>query len=262
MRFLLKSIQSWRDYVVLVMTVLLSLGFMFYTNESEKQGGIHLITLELMGRITAPLYAFQSLLNLKEKNSELIYQNAQLQIKNARLSEADKENERLRQLVGFGPYQQLTVTAAKVIGKSKSGGFYTILLKTNKSAAIQKNMPVINAQGLVGKIVSVSPNFAMCQLLKDRNFRAAARIQRTRIEGIFSSRGDQFGFLVGVHHRADVKTGDIVITSGMNSLYPQGLEIGKIVDLKQDERGLFQEVLVDPAVDFESIEEVFVIQHN
>jgi rod shape-determining protein MreC len=254
-----KKYDTLRDYSLLSVLLLFSLVLMFYSNKNENDAGIHFITFALLDKINAPILALQQVLNTEYENSLLRKENASLQMQLSRLKEMEQENGRLRELLGFKSMQTYRTIPAKVIGHNRQAGIAAIQLEISADAKIKKNMPVLNAQGLVGKVLQVSGRFATCQLVTDRNFSAAARVQRSRVEAIYQSQEEEIGQLIGIHHRSDVQQGDVVVTSGMNSLFPAGLVLGTVTRVEKDERELFQKAYVKSAVEFDKLEEVLII---
>jgi rod shape-determining protein MreC len=242
--------------------IFISLFILFGANKSEDTGGIHALAIQAAGRITAPVSTFKQLLRVYEENRRLRYQNSMLQLKNARLAEAFEENKRLRKLVDFAPPKRYDSKAAKVIGSGGVASIKTILIDGGRDQGVRRDMPVVSTEGLVGRIIEVSSGFAVTQLLVDRNFRAAARIQRSREVGIFKWTKGEFGELAGIHQRADVVPGDALITTGQNSLFPPGLKIGEVTSVRKNPGGLFLQIGIKPAVDFTKLAEVFVINYR
>lgn len=136
----------------------------------------------------------------------------------------------------------------------------TIILDVGIPDSIRKDQPIVSADGLVGRIINVSEHVSIGQILMDRNFRAGARVQRSRVEGIIKWAGGNRCALSEVHKRADVHLGDVVVTSRTSTLFPPGLRIGSVVEIDSQSSNLYQTIFVKPFVDFSKLEEVFVIR--
>jgi rod shape-determining protein MreC len=128
--------------------------------------------------------------------------------------------------------------------------------------SVKKNMAVVTADGLVGKVFSVAGKLSNVQLLLDRNYRVSAMIQRSRTLGIIRIAGNNRLELAEIPKRSDIEVGDRVVTSGLSLTYPNGLDIGRVARIDNDEQGMFMKVLVEPAVDFSRLEEVFIIRQT
>jgi rod shape-determining protein MreC len=228
-------------------------------NNHVKNGHIQSIAIQFMGHITEPVWKARQILDSVRENHELRYENALLKLENASLMEAYYENIRLRKLLNVGLIENFNCIPAKILGRNFVG-IHSVLLSAGKDQGVKVNMPIISAEGLAGKIISVSSDYSTAQLLIDRNFRVAARDQKTRVEGIFQWTEGEYGRMMDVHHRAEIEKGDQIITSGMSSLFPPGLPIGMVTKIEDRESVLFKTVWVKPFVDFRKLEEVFVIQ--
>ena len=248
-----------RDYGVLTLLIFLSLGLIFLTNREHESGPVYRISLDLMGRISAPVWEVRELFDQRSENRLLRMENTRLRLEISAMREAFYENQRLRRLLDFGLVDRFDCVPAKVLGREPTG-IHTILISAGLDDSIAVNMPVVAPDGLVGKVLNVGDQVSSVQILMDRNFRVAARDQKSRIEGIFSWAEQNYGRLEGVHHRAQISVGDTVITSGMSSIFPSGLLIGVVSNVDAEESLLFQKIRVKPTVQFETLEEVFVLR--
>jgi rod shape-determining protein MreC len=120
-------------------------------------------------------------------------------------------------------------------------------------------MPVISDEGLVGKVIAVGESYSLAQILYNKEFRVGAKVQRSRVDGILTWEGGGELRLTNVPKTQDVRTGDVVITSGYSNVFPKDITIGFVSSVRQKSGSLFHEISVQPAVDFPSLEQVFVI---
>ena len=181
--------------------------------------------------------------------------------KNRQLEEIEFSNQRLRNLLSFQRNVTDRVLAAEVIGKDPSPWFKTIIIDKGSFDGIEKGLPVVIPEGIVGQVISVSSRHSKVLLIIDPNSAADALIQRTRSRGLIKgSLGGRclFQYVLRKH---DIRVGDTVISSGLDSVYPKGLQIGKVSGVVRRNAGIFQEVTVIPYVDFEKIEEVLVVMN-
>ena len=138
----------------------------------------------------------------------------------------------------------------------------TILIDIGQSDGVTDRMPVVTADGLVGRILEVHAWTAIVQLLLDRNCRVSAIVQRqSRTQGIVMAEEGAF-YLRHVPIRSEVEEGDVVVSSGLGGIFPGGLLIGTVTALGHEERGLFREVMLTPGVNFSNLEEVFVLKER
>ena len=134
-----------------------------------------------------------------------------------------------------------------------------IMLDVGLKNGVQKNMPIVLSDGLVGKIYQVSENHAFGHILLDQNFRVSAKVLRSGTKGIISWKRGQLCNLDEVPNRSDIQPGDLVVTSGFSDIFPEGLYIGKVSSAINTQRELFMKIKVKPDIDFNRLEEVLVI---
>jgi rod shape-determining protein MreC len=121
-------------------------------------------------------------------------------------------------------------------------------------------MPVVGDGGLVGVVASVNDHYAIVRILYNTDFRASAKSQRTRVDGILAWDGEDL-LLTNVAKNLDVVAGDTLITTDYSSTYPPNIRIGIVSEVAEQQGSLFKRVLVTPGVDFVKLEEVFVISY-
>ena len=196
------------------------------------------------------------------KENEQLQRELSLTIeKNRQLAEIEFSNQRLRNLLSFQRNVTDHVLAAEVIGKDPSPWFKTIIIDKGSFDDIEKGLPVVIPEGIVGQIISVSSRHSKVLLIIDPNSAADALIQRTRSRGLIKgSLGGRCLFQYALR-KHDIRVGDTVISSGLDGVYPKGLQIGKVSGVVRRNAGIFQEVTVTPYVDFEKIEEVLVVMN-
>ena len=211
-------------------------------------------------RLTEGLWLkYFGLINLREQNDRLRKEIDILRMENTRYRELLATNRRLRDLLQFKETIHWPVMAAQVIGRDPTGWFKSVIIDKGSNSGLKVNMPVVNASGVVGRLVSVSPNYAKALLMIDQNSAVDCIIQRSREKGIVKGLSEKICKLEYVVRTSDVVPGDTVITSGMGRVFPKGLPVGVVVDAANVPGDLFQDIRVRPKVDFSKIEEVLVI---
>lgn len=170
------------------------------------------------------------------------------------------ENERLRALLGLRDTLPTSAVAARITGAEASGLFRTATLNKGHQDGIARGFAVISGGGAVGQIVSTSPHASRVLLLDDHASGVDALVRRTRARGIVEG-GTQAGCrLKYVKRREDIRVGDKVITSGLDGIFPKGLAIGEIVQLGEEDHGLYRTADIRPAVEFAKLEEVLIVE--
>lgn len=261
MRILHEWFVHRKDHLALFAASLFSIILIFSNNEQQLQV-VRVWTLDGFGFIFEKWSDLRRFNQVYVENERLRKKNSELMLENSRSKEAMLENQRLRDLLAFKSESQLELVPAKVVGKQSNGFINSVILATGESDSVAKNMPIVTAQGLVGKIVTVAKSHSVSQLLLDRNFRVSAKVQRSRVTGIVRWHEGNQVVLSQVPKRSDVKVGDRIISSGFSTIFPEGLSIGLVVECHEDVEGMFMHIVVEPSVDFSKLEEVFVIKNQ
>ena len=167
----------------------------------------------------------------------------------------------LEELLQLRSRAQVQTAAAAVIGATPPAptpDFRTITIDKGTRDGLRQDMAVIAPLGVVGRLIVPAVRSAKVQLLVDRNAAAGALIERSRAQGVVLGSGEERLRMDYVSEVADVVVGDVVVTSGIDGIYPKGFVIGK-VDAVEKNGSAFKRITVRPAVDFLSLEEVLVI---
>jgi rod shape-determining protein MreC len=181
--------------------------------------------------------------------------DAQIQIQEQRaLADRSRGLERLLEL---RDRLKLKTAAAEIIGAGVSPDFRTVTIDKGLLQGLGPDMAVIAAAGVVGRVVVPSARASKVQLLIDRNAAAGALIERSRAQGVVVGSGDARLRMDYVSEVADVMAGDVVVTSGIDGIFPKGFVIGRVDSV--DKSGGARRILITPAVDFSSLEEVLVV---
>ncbi|MEP7118633.1 MAG: rod shape-determining protein MreC, partial [Acidobacteriota bacterium] len=178
----------------------------------------------------------------------------ELQVQRARAERADA----YRSLLQFRARVALTTTGAEVIAASASPEFRTVTIDKGTSDGLAADMAVVAPAGLVGRVTRPSRRAALVQLIIDRNAAAGAVIERTRVQGIVVGLGDGTLRMDFAPATGDVVAGDVVVTSGIDGLYPGGFTLGRVERVGKGD-GVYYEIIVRPSVDFFRLEDVLVV---
>ena len=179
--------------------------------------------------------------------------------KNIRYKEIQLSDSRLRSLLNFKKSMADPVLSAEVIGKDPSPWFKTILIDKGKEDGLARGMSVVVPKGIAGQITEVSSHYSKVLLIIDPNSAVDALVQSGRARGII--KGDAAGqcLFKYVLRKHNIKIGDVVVSSGLDGVFPKGLAVGRVSNVYKPKAGIFQEVTVTPFVDFEKLEEVLVV---
>lgn len=198
-------------------------------------------------------------IGLHDENIALKKRADELSIENQLLREQADENKRLRDLLVFRKKFEHKMMPAEIIGRDPSGWFKTVLVDKGSADGVLKEAGVIAPEGVVGRVIEVGLTSSKILLLCDINSYVDALIKRTRTHCIVVGRGEQLCTLSYVIKTEDVAPDDVIVSSGINTMYPKGIIIGTVTKINRDRSGFFQSIMVKPAVDFSKLHEVLIV---
>jgi len=202
------------------------------------------------------------LVDVRSENRRLKREMESFRREQSRYKELVTAHERLRSLLQFKEVIQRPVVAAQVIGLDPTGWFKSVIIDKGKNAGLRWDMPVVNASGVVGRIVSVSNNYAKVLLIIDQNSAVDCLTQRSRDRGMVKGTSGQVCKMDYMAKSSNAVVGDMIITSGLGGVFPKGLPVGVISGVEAGEGKLFKDIDVMPSVDFSKLEEVLVIRNT
>lgn len=201
-----------------------------------------------------------ALRGVREENVALRQQNAALLAQVQALLEARAENERLRALLAFSEQAKGLQVAARVIGVNPVPTLLSVRIDRGEADGVRKGMPVVTSEGVVGSVERATGSHADVVLLHDRNTTIGVRVDRTRVRASAAGAGKGLALkLENALRTDDIRDGDLVVTSGTDGIYPPGLVVGRLANVKRGTYGMFQAADIVPAVDTTRLEEVLVL---
>ncbi|TLM68849.1 MAG: rod shape-determining protein MreC [Deltaproteobacteria bacterium] len=189
---------------------------------------------------------------------DLDAESRRLRAEMAGIEELKRENDRLRRLLGFVEEHPRRSVAARVIAEDASSWFRTIEIDRGYEDGVTEGLSVVDAAGLVGRVVRSTAHAAQVLLITDASSAVAVLVQDERIRGVCRGQGGTLALDFALVQDA-IQVGDGVITSGLGGVFPKGLVVGYVRSVHREQFGLFQTVEVEPAVDFAHLEEVLVL---
>lgn len=218
---------------------------------------------DVAGAVLSPpqslLRSLTSGVRLPGENARLRASATRLALENFSLREAEIENLRLRRLLEFEAASWFRLEAAAVLARDAGRYGRSLKISKGRAAGLRENMPVVNHEGLVGKVIEVDAGSSFVQILQDPDCRVSALVQRTRVAGIMAWDPGEGARLLDVPHHADVEVGDLIVTSGLGEIFPKGILIGRVERVAYEQGHLFRRIEVQPFVDFSHLEEVFIV---
>jgi rod shape-determining protein MreC len=193
-----------------------------------------------------------------KENVELRRKVGTLTTENLKLRQSEGDLRRMRALLNYSEHFDMPTSMAQTIMLDTAGRFKSIIIDRGSADGVMVNDVVANANGLIGRVVLTTSDLAKVQLINDNNSAVGSLIERTRRQGVVRGNGSNAIQLSDIPALADVQAGDRILTAGIDGIYPRGVAIGTVVRAEPGE-SLFKNVVVKPAVDFGTIEEVIVI---
>jgi rod shape-determining protein MreC len=225
-------------------------------NVSSKAGGA-------TSNFFRQIFNFQSIAaeneQLKQRLTEM-----ESELHNARLQSA--ENERLKGLLDLRDQGTYQTVPARVIARDPSIWFNTITISRGSSSGVKVNMPVVSATGIVGRVITVSPWASQVMLVTDEKAGAGAVVGQLGQSGALGSvRGRPDLGLIEMRYVSGMEkvvVGDYVVTTGQDGIYPPGLNVGEIVDVKNGTATQPHQILIRPGARLDRLEEVAVLLYE
>ncbi len=202
---------------------------------------------------------YLDLINIKKENESLKNDLIKLQAQLGDMTELKLENERFSHLLEFQKRSQSKLRAARIIGRDLLPDYRSITIDKGADDGVKKGQAIVTTNGVVGYVLNVEQNTSHILLLTDRYAVIDSLVQRSRVRGILHGQSSDRCLLKYIKRDDDVKPGDIIISSGIDRIFPKGFPIGKVLSVKNDDYGLGQEVEVQPISNPSHLEEIFVI---
>ena len=264
-----------------VTIVLLSVAFcgmIIYSLQSDANGisssvsivvsPLQKIVYNINSRVKETVDFFLNFSEVKLENEQLKQKNAELANELIEYESLKDEVERLREALNFtesrSNYNYVGVNIIGYSGSSLSDGY---IIDKGSNDGIAKNMVVVSYKGLVGKVTKVSSNFAVVQSILNENIAVAVMDQQTRdatgvLQGLSDKKDTNMTVVYNLPIDSDVKEGDIIITSGLGKIYPKEIPVGTVVSVQEDNVKVMKSAVVEPFVNFNKLEELFVVIPN
>ena len=230
------------------------------------QGALLEVTAPIERVISAPFDGIQSfyegyvdLINVRAENRRLSGRIAEVESENLQFREALVASGHLGRVAAMRDEIEIPMLPAEIVGLDVSPWFRSVLVDRGADQGIEPGHPVITHEGVVGVVTATSGHAAKTMLLLDRQSAVDALVQRSRARGVLRGVGRdrlEFEFVV---RGADVVEGDEVVTSGLGGIYPKGLRLGRVSELREAGGRLTRIAVIEPAVDLGHLEQVFIM---
>ena len=185
--------------------------------------------------------------------------SAQHESLKALYAETKNENDRLKAIIAFRETSPYSLLTARVIGRDPAEFTNTLVIDRGENNGVKKEMPVISFAGIVGVVSITSGDYCRVMMINDQNSHVDVIIEGGRARGILEGSADGTVHLLYVDRKEEVKEGDVVVTSGIDKIFPGGLLVGRVMLVTRPKSGMFLEIEVAPEVDLVDLEEVLVV---
>lgn len=247
--------------ILLIIYLIAGIGF-YILPHNAKIGMNKFFSDVILFPYTKVYSIFNHFFLLQRENELLKTEVIKLNYEIGKMIEYQIENQRLKQLLNFQEIKDYKeIVFARTVGISGDIREYgNLIIDKGKNHGIEENLPVINYEGVIGKIIQVFNETSVVQLILDKDSRLSCINQRSRQIGIleFKDNNPDRGYLNYVPRSADMQKGDKIITSNLGGVFPRGLLVGTVEETNAG-NDLLMNVKIQPAADFSHTEEVFVI---
>ncbi|MCF7824379.1 MAG: rod shape-determining protein MreC [Candidatus Marinimicrobia bacterium] len=219
------------------------------------------LIMESAAYLYVPIRWIESISTIQKDYRELQQEHIKAQIELNKFKTLVYENQRLKNMLGFKGEKSFQVIPANVLSDVGSYTMNSLTVDQGSQDGVELLSGVVDAKAqLVGKVVALSQNTALVQLVSDKNFRVSVREMRSRDVGILSFTLSKGYVIQDVPKNAEVIAGDSVVTSGFSDIFPEHIFVGWVSDISPVVEDYVKSVQVDLATDFNRLEEVFILK--
>lgn len=235
---------------------------------SAVTGGIQYVFSSVGGFVKRTIFSISELADLRDQYNSLADKLKAYETLQRNFADMMSENARLKEQLGFAQNMTTIKASAQIIAKDPGNIYTSYIIDKGSAAGITKNMAVAafqnGMQGLAGKILDARRTSSVVLPVFDQRFFVSARLSRTRNEGLVNGQGNPDDPLVMRYvsklNAAEIQIGDMVVTSGLDSIYPSDLAIGRVKEIQLPEYSSSAIILLEPSLNFSRLEYLFVIQ--
>ena len=250
--------NQFREYLVLVLLVIISLSLLTQNNNPQVQK-VRALAFGSFASVTSVFYDFFNITQLKKENLALRKLNAELMLQLSLLREQGILNSELKGMLAMKDSTSLPLIPASIVSKSLSVTQNSITINAGSKEGIKPGMPVISYRGLVGIVQSCSENFSIIRTIKNVDLKLTVKNEKNRLNGIVKWDGEKL-MIVDVPQTFDFDVGDRIVTSEISSIVPVPIPVGIVSKIEEDKIGLMNLIHIKPFEEVLSVENVFILQ--
>lgn len=215
--------------------------------------------------IKGALDFFLNFSEVKEENISLTKENIELKNKLLEYETLKEENDRLKEVLNYKESKSdYNYIGCEIIGYSGESFLKGYIINRGENDGLQKDMVVISNKGLVGKITSTGSNWSIVESILSENIAVSVMVNSSRenigiLRGYLSGSNKSITEISNIPMDSKIKEGDTIVTSGLGEVYPKEIRIGEVVKIETDEIKVTKTAIVKPYVDFEKLEDLFIV---
>lgn len=261
MRFQFPRIADAKDHIITALLLVTAIALMI----GRYQGGLNnlrKVSITLFSYLEEPLSNVRIYRQALKTNQYLRKQNVLLQDQLSRLRAAEQRNKELRQMLQFGRESDLSLYPVQIVGKELNQVTNSLTVDAGTEQGITRGMPMVAAEGLVGKVILTAEGYSQVMPFFNTLFRVSAKLQQSNTYGIVSWNGKTIQQLQMkyIPQTTKIDTGEVVVTSGYSNQFPPDIPIGEVVGTEPQKGKETQIVYIDPFVNLYEVAEGFIVK--
>jgi rod shape-determining protein MreC len=222
------------------------------------QAPILSLSAKVTGGVKQTWQKYLWMVGARAENEMLQTTVRRLLLMNNEYAQSQLENERLRHLLALNERMEFKSVGARVVARTPAFLSNVVYLNRGSAEGVYVDAPVISGDGIIGRVFLVTTHQSQVQLITNPEASIGALLDRTRTPGVLRGSGNPLLEMAYIGNTESVEVGDIIVSSGLDGIYPKGLPIGKVVDSRKG-KGVFRTIKVEPQVDLIRLEEVSIL---
>lgn len=267
-----KRPRPLKQLIVISFFAVVCLGLLASSIGRSEFSGPHKLILEVLGTAQSGFSGLSSfggsffsdyvaLWGVRDENARLREEIKKYQVANIKYREAQAVNLQLEMLLDLKKNLPPPTLAAVIQGRDPSLWYKTVTINRGTADGVAKGMPVVTVEGIVGQVLDTGSHYAKVLLACDPNSAVEVLLQESRVQGILKGSGTGYRMHYVLKNN-EVKVGDQVVTSGQSDVFPSGLPVGVVSKVTNNDRGMFLDIEIEPAVKFSQLEHVIIVMKS
>jgi len=246
----------FHTFIVLLFALILA-----FTRSQDGLNSLRAITVTAASILEEPVSNVRVYRNALKTNAYLQQQNVLLQDELSKLRSIEKENQELKSLLRLEESYNYPLQITRVVTKQLNTLNNSLSVNVGSNDGIQRGMPLINSDGLIGKVILAASNYSQVMPLSHPLFRVSAQIQDSKANGIITWDISSPSYLIMdfVPITVPIDTGMVIQTSGLGNEFPAGIPIGQVVDFRSQEGTNTQQLKIEPFSKLNEVSEGFIV---